>query len=189
MSWNSFLFVKCISAFNYMWLIYNNTHNKCQNMYHYLKDYYYGYHDIWLFIPGHNFPLSLTNLNNIINVQWIYDNYDNTLMFITNDEHTDCKLSWLSAKIKLDAKEYDIDDFIEKFSIHTSNITPSLYYIFLCWCAYTKYWFKMDSNIEFHIIDENGEERILTLKDSIVIKNNKAYGENTQSNDEQKKNE
>ena len=101
MSWNSFLFVKCISAFNYMWLIYNNTHNKCQNMYHYLKDYYYGYHDIWLFIPGHNFPLSLTNLNNNINVQWIYDNYDNTLMFITNDEHTDCKLSWLSAKIKL----------------------------------------------------------------------------------------
>ena len=47
----------------------------------------------------------------------------------------------------------------------------------------------MDSNIEFHIIDENGEERILTLKDSIVIKNNKAYGENTPSNDEQKKNE
>ena len=82
-----------------------------------------------------------------------------------------------------------VSNLITTGTINTSNITPSLYYIFLCWCAYTKYWFKMDSNIEFHIIDENGEERILTLKDSIVIKNNKAYGENTPSNDEQKKNE
>ena len=181
MSWQSFLFIKFISLFNYVSEIFNNKHNNCKRIFYYLKSYYNGNHDIWLFVPGHTFPLSLHNLNNRINTNWIYDNYNNTLTFTENKEHI-YKLSWLSAKIVDSNKEYEMDDFIEKLSIFSnSNVTPSLYIICICWCIYTKHWFTMD-NIEIHIIDDNGEEVVLHLHNSVIIKNNKLYIENTFEN-------
>jgi len=191
MSWQSFLFVKFISLCNYVYETIDNTHKQCQNIYYYLKDYYKGHHDVWLFIPGHTFPLSLNNLNNAINTNWIYDNYDNTLMFTKNEEYDICKLSWLSAKIVNSNSEYEMDTFIEKFSIYTNtDVIPSLYIICICWCIYTKNWFTMD-NIEIHVIDDNGDEVILHLNDSLIIKNNKLYKEiaiqNMHLKEEQKK--
>ena len=67
-------------------------------------------------------------------------------------------------------------NFIEKISICITDISdiPSLYVIFVCWCIYTKNWFVSD-NIEFHIVDHTGDECILTLNDTLIIKNNKIY--------------
>lgn len=183
------LLVKLMTLWNYLTTLYNSTKTKCQNVYYYIKDYLHGYHDMWLFVPGHTFPLSLSNLNNMINISWMYDNYDNTLKLTTDDidgERVNCKFSWLSAKIQVidphkpdEAIEYEIDDFIEKFKVSTmSDVPPSLYMIFMCWCAYSKHWFKMDDNIEFHIINDMGEELCLNVKDddnSIIIKRNKLY--------------
>ena len=187
-SWSTYFIVKMMTIWNYLTALYVNMKDKCQNMYYYLKDYFHGHHDMWLFVPGHTFPLSLSNLNNMINVSWIYDNYDNALTLSTDNDNDSvrCKFSWLSAKIQVvdphkpdEAIEYEIDDFVEKFTVCTkSNIPPSLYMIFMCWCAYTKHWFKMEDNIEFHIIDDMGEEICLNIHDddnSIIIKRNKLY--------------
>jgi hypothetical protein len=186
--WTTVSIIKCMTLWNYLVALYSTFNNKCQNMYCYLKDYFYGHHDTWIFIPGHTFPLQLSNLYNTIDINWIYDNYTTTLRYYSDsdDNQVQCKFSWLSAKIRiLDpstpdvAVEYDIDDFIEQFSVHTkSTIPPSLYTVFMCWCAYTKHWFKVEDIIEFHIIDDMGEEIVLDLIDhnnSITVKRNKLY--------------
>ena len=186
--WNTYFLVKLMTVWNYLNTVYSNTKNKCQNMYFYLKDYFNGHHDIWLFVPGHTLPLSLNNLNNTVNINWLYNNYDNTFTFSNNTTNNiRCKFSWLSAKIQVTDRlnperknEYLMDDFIEKFTLCTnSNTTPSLYMVFMCWCAHTKHWFKMDDNIEFHIIDDMGEEHNLNIhinnKNSIIIKRNRLY--------------
>jgi hypothetical protein len=186
--WTTVSIIKCMTLWNYLVALYSNTINKYQNIYYYLKDYCYGHHDTWLFIPGHTFPLQLSNVCNTIDTNWIYDNYKNTLIYYTDDNNNQvqCKFSWLSAKIRiLDpstpevADEYDIDDFIEKFSVYTKLANPpSLYTIFMCWCAYTKHWFKLDNTIEFHIIDDMGEEVVFKLiehNNSITIKRSKLY--------------
>jgi hypothetical protein len=46
----------------------------------------------------------------------------------------------------------------------------------MCWCASTKHWFSPDDIIEFHIIDDMGEDIILNLdehNESLLIKHNK----------------
>lgn len=182
-----------MTLYNYMTELYTTTTEKVKNLYSYLNNYYKGYHDIWLFIPGHTIPLSLNNLNNAINVNWIYDNYDSSLIFGVNNSTniTDydnlklasSKLTWLSSKIRvINSKnhvDYDIDTFIQKFRLRTvNNVVPSLYVLFMCWCTYTKNWFKRDDIIEFHIIDTMGEEIVLNLEkhnNSLSIKNNKIY--------------
>jgi hypothetical protein len=199
--WKVYSIIKMMTFWNYLSDLYNIFKERSQNFYYYLKDYFYGHHDLWLFIPGHSFPLSMSNLNNMIHISWIYDNYDNSLSLSTDKEaeFVHCKLSWLSAKIRIynnisenDGIEYTIDDFIEKFNVHTTeNNVPTLYMVFMCWCAYTKHWFKPTDHIEFHVIDDMGEEVCLTIEDhneSLYIKRNKIYvivdsGENNEQNE------
>jgi len=166
-----FIFIKGMILWNYSKELYNNTIHSYNKMYKYVKDYYYRYNDVWLFIPGHTFPISLNNVHNKIQASWIYDNYKNTLTNV-NNTHI-CKLSWLSAKVKIENTCYEMDSFIEKFTIYT-DIAPSLYIIFICWCAHTKQWFTMD-NIIFHIFDDTGDEVIRTLDYKPIINNNKIY--------------
>jgi hypothetical protein len=180
------LIVKLMTFWNYVCSLYSSTINKYRTISHYIKDYYHGYNDTWLFIPGHTYPLSLNNIYNIIEVDWLYNNFERNLFLYTNktDDHINCKVSWLSAKINItdpynpdEIIEYCIDDFIENFTVQTrKDIPPSLYTIFMCWCAHTKHWFKLEDIIEFIVIDEMGDEIILNLRDhdnSLVIKRNK----------------
>ena len=81
MSWKTFFIVKSLTIYNYITELYSTTTEKIKTLYSYFNNYYKGYHDIWLFIPGHTIPLSLSNLNNAVNVNWIYDNYDSSLIF------------------------------------------------------------------------------------------------------------
>ena len=126
----TYIIIKLMTFWNYINESFNIIQYKFQNFYNYLKDYFYGHHDIWLFINGHSNPLSLNNLNNNINVNWIYDNHTNTFSLVQNtlDKLNEYKLSWLSAKITVKAifdssksYEYTIDEFIEKFTIKTSE--------------------------------------------------------------------
>lgn len=201
MSWKTFFIVKSLTVYNYVTELFSTTTEKIKNLYSYLNNYYKGYHDIWLFIPGHTIPLSLSNLNNAVNVNWIYDNYDSSLIFGANSNEeilnyqnlplTSSKISWLSSKIRvINSKkhvDYDIDTFIQKFRLRTlNNVVPSLYVLFMCWCTYTKYWFKRDDTVEFHIIDSMGEEIVLNLEkhnNSLSIKNNKIYASITDKDD------
>ena len=188
-NWNTYFLVKMLTLWNYLTVLGTTIKNKCQNIYYYLKDYFHGHHDMWLFVPGHTIPLSLSNLNNMVHINWLYDNFDNTLALSTDNKDGDwvhCNFSWLSAKIQVTAPEkptemieYEIDDFIEKFTVYTkSDVSPSLYMVFMCWCAHSKHWFKMDDNIQFCIIDHMGEEFCFNINDnnnSICIKRNKLY--------------
>lgn len=185
-SYTTFAIIKLMTVWNYLVESYNNTKEQIQTFYYYISDYLYGYNDIWLFISGHTLPLTLSNLKNIIHINWIYNNYNNTLFLNTEETHK-CikyKFSWLSVKLliykegsKNNVIEYELDNFIEKFTVNTidENVS-SLYIIFMCWCVYTKNWFSPDDIVEFHIIDNMGEDIILNLNnhnDSLCIKKNK----------------
>ena len=75
--------------------------------------------------------------------------------------------------------EYNIDDFINTFRVSTkTHRTPTLAMIFIAWCITTKQWFALNNMIEFHIIDDQGEEHILSLyidNECLHISNNKLY--------------
>ena len=200
---NVLFLTNMMSIWNYLTDTYSNIKDKCKNMYYYMKDYYCGYHDMWLFVSGHTLPITLTNLNNTIDISWLYNNFNNRLTLANNnsdDPLLQYKFSWLSARIKVsnpnslkgpqaegsekaekaeETIEYEIDDFIEKFFVCSkSDVTPSLYTIFMCWCAYSKQWFKPDDKIEFYIIDDMGEACNLNIyndNNRIIIKRNKLY--------------
>jgi hypothetical protein len=200
--WKVLFLVKMMTLYNYLSSVLATVRDKTTNFYYYIKDYFYGHHDMWLFIPGHTFPISLSNISNVIRLNWVYDNFDNSLEFVTNDNivKNRCKFSWLSAKIRVitsedteHALDYDIDDFIERFSLHTiDRAIPTLYMIFLCWCAYTKYWFNHSDTIEFHIINDMGEDIVINIRkqaSSLYIKHNKIYISIDSDDDEKTKEE
>lgn len=165
---------QCIIRVFLFWLSlrswYQRASQSVANLYYYLKDYYYGYHDIWLFVSGHSVPISLNHFYNISHVSWIYNNNTTTLeKSVQEPDKQLYKLSWLSAKILIRhdnevQEEYDIDDFLLAFHIHTTHdYVPTLSHIFNSWCAHKKHWFQTNCDVEFYIIDEMGQERVLEL--------------------------
>ncbi len=191
-SCRTYLLVKLIILWGYVNDVYHILYNKLLNTYMYFKHFYEGHHDTWLFIPGHTFPLVKSNLYNNIDIIWMYDNSSNklTLNIDPSEETQAYRFSWLSSTIKITQSttsetdshtvfEYNIDDFIEKFSIETTeDLAPNLYTIFLCWCAHTKHWFKINDIIEFNVIDENGDDKTFNIfnhNNSLVFTRNKIY--------------
>jgi hypothetical protein len=155
-------------------------------MYNYIQDYFHGHHDTWVFMSGYTLPLTLSNLNNSVEVDWVFNNHNSELTLLGSSQSVTCKLSWLSAKVRIINSEdttkyldYSIDDFVEQFKLITDgDYVPTLYIIFMCWCIHTKHWFKINDIIEFHIIDDNGEEQILNFaehNESLEIKHSKIY--------------
>jgi hypothetical protein len=175
--------IRIMLFWNYIRDFSYSIYNRCYKFYNYLKDYFYGQHDIWLFISDHTLPLSMNNLYNLVNVSWTYDNFNTSLTLGDSTNNlTKYKFAWLSSNIRVyntedNMCEYNIDDFLDIFSLTTTeDIVPSLYIFFMCWCVHTKHWFKSDNIIEFYIIDDMGEEIILNINDhnnSLIIKNNK----------------
>lgn len=179
-----FIIVKMMTFWNFLCDSYRSIKNKIINFYNYIGDYFSGHHDTWIFIPGHTAPISLNNLYNNIQASWLYDNNNYSLNINSNSdiETTSCRFSWLSASIRIYNSpetyiEYNIDEYIEEFTLNTiDNIVPSLYLVFMCWCASTKHWFSPEDLVEFHIIDDMGEDIVLNFADhneSLNIKRNK----------------
>jgi hypothetical protein len=128
-------------------------------------------------------------IHNNIEYEWMYNTHTNELKLssISTDINS-YKISWLSSKIRtyiqndnkeIIYKDYDIDSFIENLQIKTnSNNPPSMYLLFMCWCIYTKQWFRLSNNIEFHIITNMGDDEIINISTNnncLQIKNKEIH--------------
>lgn len=173
-----FFVVKFMNFWNNINDFFYNAYTSVIDVYKYINNYYNGYNSIWFFIPSHTLPISLNNINNVVEPNWIYNSKYNELNFKDYLDLKPFKFSWLSSKLCINGTDYNIDNFIETLSVYCSCTTPSLNIIFLCWCAQTKQWYKTDDNIEFHIINDMGDEETINLKEdngSLYIKRDKLY--------------
>lgn len=175
------LLVHLIVLWTLLLEFYEKSRYAITDLFYYLKDYYHGYHDTWLFIHGHSLPISLNHFYNNNHVTWIYHNSSTTLEHSSDDNRKKYyKMSWLSANIHIHESniiEYNMDSFLESFLVKTSsNHLPTLSTIFNAWCAHTKHWFRPHSTIEFHIINHLGEDQIINLNNNVLeCKNDKLY--------------
>ena len=151
-----------------------------QSFYHYQSRYPHS--DTWHLLKGHTLPLCAIHLTEPIESEWIYKNH--TLTHSSDPAfHQRYTFSWLSAKIvhvEGDA-EYDIDPFLESLVCYATPLNPpTLHTIFQAWCIDAKKWFPLQHMIQFHTIDNQGEEQLLSLKaDSscLVFHQQKIYAE------------
>ena len=136
--------------------------------YCHIDQYLSGASHRWLFIKGHTLPLPQSHCTPHGTIEWIYS--DHVLTY--GADTTLYPLSWLSATLVIANKEYDIDHFLSSFR---ASDGLSLTHLFLSWCAETKQWFTPDTILSFHIIDHQGDEQIVTLDDSLVVRGRKFY--------------
>jgi hypothetical protein len=177
----SYFLTKAMQLWNWATDTYQHIRTQLAEVYHHARVYYCGLTRTWVFIHGHSLPLPISHIKNKVNPTWIYSNHLLTSVYQPAD--TTCKLSWLSAKIIVVHKdgetEYDIDSFLSAFRLYAhKNVAPSLTQFFLCWCAQTNQWFPADTIVQFHVIDHQGEEQILTLgvdNHCFVIREQKVY--------------
>ena len=177
----SYFLTKAMQLWNWATDTYQHIRTQLAEVYHHARVYYCGLTRTWVFIHGHSLPLPISHIKNKVNSTWIYSNHLLTSAYQPAD--TTCKLSWLSAKIIVVHKdgetEYDIDSFLSAFRLYAhKNVAPSLTQFFLCWCAQTNQWFPADTIVQFHVIDHQGEEQLLTLgadNYSLVIRDQKIY--------------
>ena len=186
-SYKTYTLIKLMTLWNTFNQLYTSCITKTQKVYKYILDFYYGHHDIWIFMNGHLTPVSFNNIHNVVEPEWTYDAYNNELkLFSKDNELNTYKFSWLSSKIRISDidpiktyKEYEIDSFIENLKIKTdTNNPPTLFLIFMCWSIYTKHWYKTSHNIEFYNITDMGDEEVLNLSKhntSLQIKNKEIY--------------
>jgi len=183
----SYLIIKALTLWTSIHSWYSRMINNAKGFYNYVKNYFTGNHDIWVWLPGQTIPISLDKVDNSVYIEWYYNNHTMLLDHYTDNENELlAKISWLSTKIRIEdpsdagrIQEFNIDDFISRFRIKTTeNRVPSLYTIFLSWCIYKKHWFSADSYIEFHIIDDNAEDVVINIDEhnlSLGIRQNKIY--------------
>jgi hypothetical protein len=182
---NQFL-IRCLLLWSSCIDYYYQVKQSISNIFYYLTDYYYGYHDTWIFTSAHSTPISLNNFYNINHISWIYNNSTTVLEKASNDMNKKCyKMAWLSAKIIIhhpkdeEQMEYDIDSFLSTFLVKTtSDFLPTLRNVFHAWCAHKKHWFHPDSIIQFYVINEMGEDCSFELLEhdfNLKLKNDKIY--------------
>lgn len=184
----TYIIVRLLTLWNYLHNLYTDYKKECTYFYKYIKNYFLGYHDMWVWQPHTTYPISLDKVDNdIIYTSWFYNNHTKILYYYGNDTDNEilCKFSWLSASIRIvdynvspfKTYEFNIDDFIENFRIKTvTSDVPSLITIFLTWCIHNKHWFSGSSFVEFQIIDEFGDLVKINLCDHngcLEIKENK----------------
>jgi hypothetical protein len=159
------------------------TLSSAQQLWRYLTILRKGTHKKWLFIDDHSLPLLLAYAPSPIPASWMYDEYTSTLTYCKDVPTHPCTLSWLSTKITVviqdKSTDYDMDPFLEKFRILTDpSVAPPLRTIFLSWCAHTRNWFPPNGIVQFHIIDHEGQERMLSLNvdnTCLEMRNSKLY--------------
>ena len=183
--WKTSLFFTLYAIWDHTKELGYNTLSTAKKLWRYLTILRKGTHKKWLFIDNHSLPLLMAYTPFPIQASWMYDEYTSTLTYCKDDikpTHP-CTLSWLSTKITVviqdKSTDYDMDPFLEKFNILTEPSTaPPLRTIFLSWCAHTRNWFPPNCIVQFHIIDHEGQERMLSLNvdnTCLEIRNSKLY--------------
>jgi len=151
-------------------------------MYHDVSYYIQDKHNLWIFPNDHTLPLPASHVSNHVPAKWVYRSHE--LQYIGMETPIQsCKLSWLSAKISItegeSVHEFDFDPFMSQFRVKTiPTVVPTLTLILLAWCAETKQWFSANSIIQFHIIDDDGNESKLSIfsdNSRLIIRDGKIY--------------
>ena len=170
--------VKAMSLWNWVKEKQNDASKALFYFYYYVTDYFYNTHNKWTFHSG--YPVSMNNVNNVLNDnKWVYNATTNTLIYQENN--IKCGFSWLSAKLVIndnEIKDYDIDDFLNTLQIYTvNNHPPTLTMVFMMWCIHTKQWFSSSAAVEFHIINDIGDEQVLytQFNTPLAVRDNKLY--------------
>ena len=159
----SYFFTKALSLWNHCTETYQQTIQRMNQLYHYIQSYFNGQHDTWMFIEGHTLPLPLSHIRPPVDATWSYSAHCLTSISSPSVAH---RLSWLSAKLVVihpkEEKEMEMDTFLEKFRL--CGPAPPLATLFLCWCAETRFWVRPDCIVQFHIITNEGEEEMLSVR-------------------------
>jgi hypothetical protein len=181
--WTTSLFFTLYSVWDHTKKFGYYTLSSTQQLWRYLMILRKGTHKKWLLIDDHSLPLLLAHTTFPIQASWMYDEYTSTLTYCKDVPTHPCTLSWLSTKMTVviqdKATDYDMDPFLEKFRILTEpSVAPPLRAIFLSWCAHNKTWFPPNGIVQFHIIDHEGQERMLSLNvdnTCLEIRDSKLY--------------
>jgi hypothetical protein len=184
------LLVKCLTYWNLIRSYYNWVIVEYTNFYTHINYYFNGLDDLWVFLPGHSTPITLNTIDSKqkIDIDWLFDRGLCILDHYNNSsEEISCQLPWLSANIVIidpespsdPVADINIDDFISEFRVQTTaDKVPSLNSIFLSWCIYSRNWFNGNYDVNFHIIDECGENIIINLdkhNNNVTIKHRKLH--------------
>lgn len=168
--WKTSLFFTLYAIWDHTKELGYRTLSSAMKLWRYLTILQKGTHKKWLLIDDHSLPLLMAYTPFPIQASWMYDEYTSTLTYCKDNivpTHR-CTLSWLSTKMTVvmqdKTMDYDMDPFLEKFCILMEpSVTPPLRTIFLSWCAHTRNWFPPNNIIQFHIINHEGQERMLSL--------------------------
>lgn len=176
----TYFLVAYMNLMNWVSQLYKNTKESIVNLFQHITDYIYKRHITWVLPEGHTLLLPLSHINNQVPTKWTYS--ENVLLCIVSEHPKRYKLSWLSMKLVVDGKdteEYEMDTFLQHFRIWTDHEhLPTLSHIFLSWCAETKNWFSNKSMLHFLIVDDEGQERTLSLQydnHALEIRDGKLY--------------
>ena len=170
------LFNKCA---NYFSCVTQYMYHRYEHIKQSLSNYDYS---IWIFLQGHSLPLPLSVISNPAN-DWQYDTRTNQLIYpgIMQEKYV---LSLLSVKLVIVSlannkkKEYDMDPFLETFSVHTDlQSPPTLNMIVMAWCAYHKLWFSANCLMYLEYFDHLGNFINVNLATNpmILIQQHKLY--------------
>ena len=181
--WTTSLFFTLYSMWDHTKEFGYYTLSSTRQLWRYLTILRKGTHKKWLLIDDHSLPLLLSHTTSPIPASWMYDEYTSTLTYCKGEPTHPCTLSWLSTKMTVviqdKVTDYDMDPFLEKFRILTEpSVAPPLRTIFLSWCAHTRNWFPPNCIVQFHIIDHEGQERMLSLhvdNTCLEIRDSKLY--------------
>ena len=166
-------------------LLFNYVSSVKQYFYHgyeHVKQCLFNYdYSLWIFLSGHSLPLPLSVISNPV-YDWKYDTYTTQLIRHTTAVKEKYILSVLSAKLLIthngETKEYDMDPFLETFSVYTDALSPpTLNMIVLSWCAHHNIWFPADYDIHMEYFDHLGNfiKVQLTEKTLLTIQQRKLY--------------
>ena len=166
--------IKSITLWNTCSSYYTSFQQTLFHTYNDVNHYLNNHHTIWIFLLGHTLPLPRYCISNLPTNYWKYDQTTNQLCYTTNA--TSYSFSWLSVTLVVTHQgthEYDMDPFLESFSVHTDIYhPPTLYMVYMAWCAKHSLWFPKNSIITMRVIDHLGNDIILHLpthNDSITI--------------------
>jgi hypothetical protein len=171
------ILVNGMNLWNWISELYSKTKHRVYDFYSYLFSYIRGENNIWCIFQNYKLPLPYSMTNNYSPILWKYHSLKKHLSYNDNHKPIDIisKVSWLSIKLVIKEKnhkhEIDLDPFFNDLKIYThSNISPTLQFILLAWSISHKQWFLSSDTIEFHIIDNMGEDHILELnKDNTCL--------------------
>jgi hypothetical protein len=172
MTFKNTLFFYSLQFLNFMYDTFFSLKVGSEKFNKYISNYFNGAHNMWAFLPGYNLPLCFNHIENTILTSWIYNSSTNKLLNTPiSVDHTVEKytIPWLSTSLEIThnqkKKRYELDEFLSTLEIHSiPSHYPTLNLLIKCWSAYSGVWFSPTDTISLIIIDDLGNDIVLTNK-------------------------